>query len=228
MRHPRQAKEDLSPHDWRGGENEIGADILAASTRLPLEYVASDEGGNTSHGFKFRAPVGRYVYALVKDGVDGIGGYISGAPFASTLEVEPYPPALTFLGEGALLPESGDQKVGFLVRDVDAVRVEVGRVLPNQLSHLLPQMLEFARPALYGDLEDRLVERFSAVRDYSQVAPGKPTYDSIDMGQYLRDKTADAARAVPAACRPASTESFDQPGREPGSAGAASASRTCG
>jgi uncharacterized protein YfaS (alpha-2-macroglobulin family) len=190
VRHPRQAKEDLSPHDWRGEENEIGADILAASTRLPLEYVASDEGGNTSHGFKFRAPVGRYVYALVKDGVDGIGGYISGAPFASTLEVEPYPPALTFLGEGALLPESGDHKVGFLVRDVDAVRVEVGRVLPNQLSHLVPQMWAFARPGLYGDLEDRLVERFSAVRDYTQVAPGKPTYDSIDMGQYLRDRTA--------------------------------------
>jgi len=36
--------------------------------------VPSDDGGNTSHGFRFRAPVGRYLYVLVKDGVEGTGG----------------------------------------------------------------------------------------------------------------------------------------------------------
>ena len=53
--------------------------------------MPSDEGGNTSHGFKFRAPVGRYLYVMVKDGVQGIGGYLSGKPFVATVKVEPYP-----------------------------------------------------------------------------------------------------------------------------------------
>ena len=49
-------------------------------TPSPSAYVPSDEGGNTSHGFKFLAPVGRYLHVTVKDGVQGTGGYISGKP----------------------------------------------------------------------------------------------------------------------------------------------------
>jgi uncharacterized protein YfaS (alpha-2-macroglobulin family) len=79
--------------------------------------------------------------------------------------------------------------VGFLSRDVESVDVEIGRVLPNQLQHLSPQMWNFSRPAIYDGLEDRMVERFTTTRDYSEKEPGKPTYDSIDVGQYLQDKT---------------------------------------
>ena len=42
-------------------------------------------------------------------------------------------------------------------------------------------------PSLDG-LEDSIVERFTDTRDYSGRQPGKPTYDSIDLGQYLQDK----------------------------------------
>ena len=110
------------------------------------------------HGFKFQAPVGRYLYVLVKDGVEGTGGYISAKPYAATVQVAPYPPALTFLGKGALLSLGGDRKIGYLTRDVAKVEVEVGRVLPNQLQHLAPNMWDYANPQLNG-LESSIVER---------------------------------------------------------------------
>ena len=92
-------------------KNEIGEDILAKARRpCNVSYVPSDEGGDTSHGFKFLAPVGRYLHVLVKDGVQGTGGYLSGKPFVATVKVDPYPRALTFLGEGALLSLSGDAR----------------------------------------------------------------------------------------------------------------------
>jgi uncharacterized protein YfaS (alpha-2-macroglobulin family) len=150
--------------------------------------VPSEEGGNTAHGFKFLAPAGRYLHIVVKDGVQGIGGYLSGKPFVTTLKVDPYRQALTFLGQGSLLSMTGDRKVGFLARDVGEVDVEIGRVLPNQIQHIAPQMWNFSRPSL-DYLEDRLVERFTTRRDYSDHAPGKPAYDSIDIGQYLTDKS---------------------------------------
>jgi uncharacterized protein YfaS (alpha-2-macroglobulin family) len=187
VRHPRQPKEDERPYDWRD-QSEIGNDILAKAEPVNISYVQSEEGGNTAHGFKFLAPVGRYLHVTVKDGVQGVGGYLSGKPFVSTIRVERYKQALTFLGQGSLLSLSGDRKVGFLVRDVDKVDVEIARVLPNQLQHLAPQMWDFARPALYGSFEDKLAERFVTTRDYSGRPPGKPTYDSIDVGQYLEDK----------------------------------------
>ena len=194
LRNPRQAVEDKRPYRWENPE-EIGADILATSEPLAINYVPSEEGGNTSHGFKFLAPVGRYLHVTVKDGVQGTGGYISGKPYVATLRVERYKRALTFLGTGALLPLTGDRKVGFLSRDVEKVDVEIARVLPNQLHHLAPQMWDFARPSLYDDVEDKLVERFTITNDYSDKQPGKPTYDSIDLGQYL-DETAHGQRGL--------------------------------
>ncbi len=177
VRSPRQAPEDKRPYQWQD-EAEIGADILGKSNPLAISYVPSDEGGNTSHGFKFRAPVGRYLHVTVKDGVQGTGGYISGKPYVATLRVDRYKRALTFLGTGALLSLTGDRKVGFLSRDVESVDVEIARVLPNQLQHLAPQMWDFSRPALYDGLEDKLVERFTTTLNYRGKQPGKPTYDS--------------------------------------------------
>ncbi|HWW86414.1 MAG TPA: MG2 domain-containing protein [Vicinamibacterales bacterium] len=189
VRHPLQPKEDKRPYDWRGDENGVGGEILGTSEQVSLSYVQSETGGNTAHGFKFHAPVGRYLHLTVKDGIQGTGGYISGKPYVAIVKVSPYRRLLTFLGQGALLSLSGDKKVGFLSRDVESVDVEVGRVLPNQLQHLAPQMWDFSRPGVYPNLEDTLVERFTTTRDYSDKRPGTPTYDSIDLSQYLRDKT---------------------------------------
>ncbi len=187
VRHPKQRKEDPNPYSWND-ESQIGREILALSRPVPVSYVSSEQGGDTSHGFKFRAPVGRYIYVAVPNGVEGIGGYISGKPYVATFQVEPYRQALTFLGKGALLPLSGDKKVGFLVRDVDHVEIEIGRVLPNQLQHIAPMMWDFSKPNIYSGLADQVVERFIEVRDYSGKQPGKPTYDSVDLGRYLRGK----------------------------------------
>lgn len=195
VRHPMQPKEQLAPYRW-DNESEIGKDIVDQSEPLTLTYVPSEEGGNTAHGFKFQAPVGRYVFVAVKDGIQGIGGYIAGKPYVEAFQVEPYRQALTFLGQGALLPLSGDKKVGFLARDVDHVEVEIGRVLPNQLQHLAQQMWDFSRPSVYEDLEGRVVERFRSVRDFSGNQPGKPAWDSIDLGPYFQEKAAQAKRGL--------------------------------
>jgi uncharacterized protein YfaS (alpha-2-macroglobulin family) len=187
VRHPQQPPEQRFPYRWRN--DEIGEDIVAVAEPLTLVYVPSQEGGNTTHGFRFNAPVGRYVYVAVRDGIQGVGGYIAGKPYSETFQVEPYRQALTFLGQGSLLSFSGDRLVGFLARDVGKVEVEIGRLLPNQLQHLAPQMYNFSNPAVYEDLEGKMVERFRVIRDYSSQQPGKPTYDNIDLSPYLTDRT---------------------------------------
>jgi uncharacterized protein YfaS (alpha-2-macroglobulin family) len=187
VRHPNQPPEQLQPYRW-GSTDEVGKEILDKSQVTPLTYVPSSEGGSTTHGFKFAAPVGRYLFVSVNDGIQGIGGYIAGKRYVEIFPVEPYRPALTFLGQGALLSFSGDKKVGFLARDIKRVEVEIGRLLPNQIQHLVPQMWDFAKPGVYEDMEGKMVERFRTVRDYSTQQPGKPSYDSIDLAPYLQDK----------------------------------------
>ncbi len=184
-RHPNQKKEDPNDYSWVDS-NQVGREILGASQLLKIGYVASDAGGETSHGFKFNAPVGRYIFVSVAEGVAGIGGYVSGKPFASTLQVLPYPQALRFLGEGALLSLRGDKKVGYVTRDVDYLQVEVGRLLPNQLHHLSARMFEYAKPNFEDELTDSVTDRFTFDRDYRGKAHGKPTYDSVDLTKYLQ------------------------------------------
>ena len=185
-RHPKQPAADRRPYQWVD-EERIGDDILALSSAIATTYVPSGDGGNTSHALRFTAPVGRFVHVAVQADVEGMGGYVSAKPFVATLKVEPYPKALKLLGDGALLPLAGDRRVGFLVRDVDAVQIEIGRVLPDQIQHVASVMWSFARPSVYADLENRIVERFSEVRDYRGRPPGKPIYESIDIGRYLAD-----------------------------------------
>ena len=184
-RHPNQEEENRNPYQW-ASPDQIGGDILSMSEPLRVSYVPSQEGGDTSHGFKFLAPVDRFLYVVVTEGVQGIGGYVSAKPFVATIKVAPYRKALTFLGKGALLSLSGEKKIGFLVRDIERVEVEIGRVLANQLHHIAPESWDYSHPNV-AYMEDKLVERFSSIREYTGKAPGKPTYDSIDLGRYLQE-----------------------------------------
>lgn len=186
VRHPQQRAEDLEPYAWRD-VSKIGKEILGKSQKLALSYVG-DGAGELTHGFKMQAPVGRYVFLEVQQGVDGVGGYFSAKPYVDLVQVIPYVQALKFLGEGALLSQSGDRKVGFVARDVDHVEVEIGRVLPNQLPHFGDRMYRFAKPSLDRDVKDRIVERFTSVRSYKNQTPGKPIYDSVDLGKYLQSR----------------------------------------
>jgi uncharacterized protein YfaS (alpha-2-macroglobulin family) len=186
VRSPQQPKEDPNPWEWN--QSEVGGDILKQSRYIKLDYQPSESPGNSNHGFHFDAPVGRYVFVLVREGVEGTGGYISTKPFTAVFQVAPYPKALKFLGEGSLLSLSGDKKVGFMVRDIDKVDVEVGRVLPNQIQHLAPLMWDYSHPGIYADLSNKLVERWNVARDYTGKPAGKPTRDSIDLSTYLKSK----------------------------------------
>ena len=183
---PKQDKDDQNPWEWTA--QEVGSDTTQKSTALKLDYKPSESPGDTAHGFHFDAPVGRYVYVQVKEGVEGTGGYVSANPFVGVFQVQPYPKALTFLGQGALLSLAGDKKIGFLVRDIDRVQVGIGRVLPNQLQHLAPQMWDYAKPQAGDYIANKIVERTVAIRDY-QNAPGKPSWDSIDLTPYVQTKT---------------------------------------
>jgi hypothetical protein len=99
VRSPRQAPEDKRPR-WED-EAEIGADILGRSDPLTISYDCRTKG-NTSHGFKFRAPVGG-LHVTVKTACRH-GRLHLGQAIRNDSQVGRYKRALTFLGTGALLP----------------------------------------------------------------------------------------------------------------------------
>ena len=79
------------------------------------------------------------LYIKINKGMRSAGGYVLGRPSEHILTVPEFPKELKVMQTGALLAMSGERKVPLFGRDIAAVRVEIGRVLPNQLQHLISQ-----------------------------------------------------------------------------------------
>jgi len=179
---PEKAEDDTRPWNLQ----DIDDKLLASSTKVKLTHVPSVEPLNTLHGFKFKAPAGRALYVRVPANLEAIGGYLAKNPTASLVSMPAYPRTLQFLSDGALLSLTGEKRLGFMARGVPGAHVEIARLLPNQLQHLVDQSSgSFARPNFANDYFDRMVERQSLDIPLSDADPSKTVYDNVDLSSYL-------------------------------------------
>lgn len=180
----------LPKHNSRGSgywnESEIDEQTLANAERVKLSHIPSVEPLNSLHAFKFKAEPGRYLYVKVAAHVEAIGGYLAKDPTFSLLQMPKYPRALAFLSDGALLSLNGEQRLGMMARGVPGAQVEISRLLPNQLHHLVDQNNgSFARPGFSNSYFDRLVERMEVSLPLDASDPSKTQYSHVDLGPYL-------------------------------------------
>jgi uncharacterized protein YfaS (alpha-2-macroglobulin family) len=186
--HPaRKAGEDATPYPW-SDPSEITQAILDHGRKIALEAIPAEQEQSRVHSFKYSSDVGRYVYVQVEKNLKSFGGYLLAAREQRIVRVPPFPPELRILSQGALLALSGEKKVAVLVRDLPGVRVEVGRVLPDQLQHLVSQSSgRFDSPEFGGSFgEDNLVERFERKVPLPGLQRGRAHYEALDLGEFLR------------------------------------------
>jgi uncharacterized protein YfaS (alpha-2-macroglobulin family) len=165
---------------------EITPADLKRGAAVSLAPIASETEFPTPHSFKMKAPVGRQVHVRIEKGLHAFGGYLLGETYQAIVTVPPYPHMLRILQNGALLAQTGEHKVPVLARDIPAIKYEIGRVLPNQIQHLVTQSLgDFAHPAWnYRFDQTNLAEIFEETHALANQ-PGKPEYDGLDLSKYL-------------------------------------------
>lgn len=167
-------------------EEEIDEALLKRSEPVTLTQVPSAEPLNSSHGFKFRALPNRQLYVEVAGKIEAVGGYLARDPTYSLLNMPAYPRTLRFLSDGALLSLNGEHRLGLMARGVPGAHVEIARLLPKQLHHLVDQNTgSFARPSFPNEYFDRLVERMTLDIPLANSDPSKTQYDNVDLTQYL-------------------------------------------
>lgn len=167
-------------------EYQVDEKTLAKSERLQLTHIPSIEPLNSLHAFKFKAAPGRFLYVKVAAKVEAVGGYLAKDPTYSLLTMPKYPRALAFLSDGALLSLNGEKQLGILGRGVPGAQVEISRLLPNQLHHLVDQNYgSFARPEISNGYFDRLVERMAVKLPLDAGDPAKTQYSHVDLAPYL-------------------------------------------
>lgn len=166
--------------------NEIDAAVLKAATPLELKPDPSEREFIEIHSFRYQAPPNRYVYLRIDKGLKSFGGFLLGQNHAQVLSVPEFPRLLSFVGEGALLSLRGERRVTVISRNLDALRLEVGRVVPDQLHHLV-QFNDgtYQQPGLWTLGEDSLVERAEKRVDLPNLDPAKNHYEGIDLTPFF-------------------------------------------
>lgn len=176
--------DDEPPYEWSAGE--VSEDVLRTSQPLKLDPLPTEQEYSELQSFKYHAEPGQRVYVRVAPGLKSFGGYILGKADTRTFTVPDYPKLLRFMASGSLLSMSGDRHISIVARNLKGMQLEIGRVLPEQLQHLVSfNEGTFTQPDLSGITEDHIVERFRDARPFPATAPGEAHYEGIDLGQYL-------------------------------------------
>lgn len=185
--HPDHVKNGLStrePYAW--STNEISQSLLASGQKLALTAIPGERDVMASHSFRYTAPIGRYVYLQIAKNTTAFGGTKLAEAREQVLKVPDFPKALSFVGDGSLLSLKGERKLSVLARNIYAFRLEVRRVLPDQLQHFVRYGSNGAiRPSFYGMDEDSLIESFSQVVYLPELQPGQSHFEGIDLSQYF-------------------------------------------
>lgn len=175
------------PYAWNFPD-EVGTDILAASTKLDLKPIPAEREYTSHLAFHYTAPPGRYVYVKVGKGLRSFGGYLLEKTWDQVAMVPPFPKEVKILGSGSLLSLSGDRKISIYSRDIPELLVEVGRVLPNQLQHLVTQTsLVFGTTEFnnYSFDASNLTARRADTIPLPPAEPGTAHYQPYDLGPFL-------------------------------------------
>ena len=181
------ADQRTRPYIWDRPEI-IGPEILKLSTPLTLTPIPAEREYTARAAFKYEGDPGRFIYVRVTKGLRSFGGYVLGETWDRTAYIPPFPKEIKILGSGSLLSLSGDRKISIYSRDVPALIVDVGRVLPNQLQHLVTQT-----DMLFGNTQftnynfdaSNLTARQSDTIAIPPLGPGKAHYQPYDLAPYL-------------------------------------------
>jgi uncharacterized protein YfaS (alpha-2-macroglobulin family) len=185
--HPDSKPEERKQPFFWSDPATIGPEILQRSDALKLTPVPAEREYVTQHVFKLSTDAGRYIYVRVDKGFKSFGGYVLEKEYDCIVHAEAFPRQLRIASQGSLLALSGEKKVSVLARDVEGVRYEIGRLMPQQLQHLVTMSDgTFAKPEFFfGMNENNLTERFTRVEEMPPGPPGRPHYLTLDLARYL-------------------------------------------
>ncbi len=179
--------EDQAPYEW--SESEVSEAVLHRSRPLKLELVPTETEYQALQSFKFHANPGQRIYVRIDQGLKSFGGYILGRPRTELVTVPEYPKLLRFVADGSLLSMSGSKRISIVSRNMPGMRMDIGRVLPDQVQHLVSlNQGNYSHPQLPGDFsEEHIVERFELKRSFPKDDPAHAHYEGVDLAQYLKE-----------------------------------------
>ena len=180
------------PYPWT--ERTVSSSILATATPLTLTQIPGELEHYELHSFRHEAEPGEYLYVKLDKGLKSFGGYVLDHSVEEVFSVPPYPRELRIAQQGSLLAMSGSKSLTVMTRDVATICVDIGRLLPQQIQHLVSQTTgTFSSPDFTNWSFDtaNITEHFSAVYKLPALKAGAAHYQAIPLDSYLASEAGD-------------------------------------
>lgn len=173
-------------YSWSSA-SEVTDEILKASEEVKFTLDTRDAA--LVHGVKFDAVPGRWLLVRVSKGMKFKGGYVLGANHDDTVVAPEYTKEVKILSDGALMSLSGERKMSLYSLGASKIRFEVGRVLNDDIAHLVSQTGgSFQSPYFrnYNFGQENISEKFTKELDLSGADLRKPQFNAFSLAPYLK------------------------------------------
>ncbi|KEY59377.1 alpha-2-macroglobulin [Serratia sp. DD3] len=196
--HPDDSEASQDPDDFYHWSEvgDIDKRILAQSTALVLTLNEAEEVYQPQFSFKFDAPAHRFMLIEVTNLMTSSGGYKMPDRVYRIVEVPDYPKTLQFMSQGSLLSVNGDKQISVAARNVQGLRLDIKRVIPSQLQHIVSFKSSEYSSAQFNQLNDEyFTEHFNYQTVINNDKPGEVSYQGVDLSRYLSTNS-DSHRGV--------------------------------
>ncbi|MGM0418075.1 MAG: alpha-2-macroglobulin family protein [Thermodesulfobacteriota bacterium] len=167
---------------------EINDSLLQTAEKAEFEFASTAGKTSDSLGIILDLPENRDIYISIDSGIESESGFYLTKKFDDVVRIPSYPKELEIVGSGGILSLSGSRKLSFKTRGLKAVKVEVSRLLENQVQHLISQgrgdLNQLRFPGYYFS-KDSISEKFEKIIPLNLNNPKEAVYSSFDLSQYL-------------------------------------------
>jgi alpha-2-macroglobulin len=188
---------------WWSDPLEIVPEVIAQARPLRVRWTPTEHEYEPLHSFQYDAEEGDTLFVRIKKGTTSYGDFKLGKEHGKIIRVVALPAEVTVLHEGSLMSLRGDKKITVRTRNLEAVRIEVDRILPGGVPHLLSQATSlFKAPyfsygcsyensswcddsSYYSFGLDNISEVFSEEVLLPPSAKKEPYYHAVDFTKYL-------------------------------------------
>ncbi len=177
-----QGSDDYAHWDVASVENNV----LASSTPLDIKLNDAENDYQPQFSFRFDAPAQRAMLVEIDNILTSSGGYKMPEKVYRIVEVPDYPKSLQFMSQGSLLSVNGDKQISIAARNVPGLRLDIKRVIPSQLQHIVSfKSREYSSVGFNRLNDEYFTEHFTYRTAVNNEKPGEVNYQGVDLSRYL-------------------------------------------
>jgi hypothetical protein len=137
-------------YNWQS-PREVTSEVIAQSQKLDFSLMPNENANSMHYQLKLDVEPNRQLYLKIDSGLSSANGFVQRAFFDKILSAPQYPQEVQISGEGSILSYSKDQRLAFSTRGINDVRVSIGKVMDEELYHLVSQTQgDISNPDFYS------------------------------------------------------------------------------